>query len=56
MVLAGAEDILTPVHQSAEIAGLIPGAKLVVMPRGGHGMLIEYLDDTVPVIKAFLAG
>jgi len=56
MVLVGAEDILTPVHQSAEIARLIPEAKLVVMPRGGHGMLIEYLDDTVPVIKAFLAG
>ncbi len=55
MVLVGAEDILTPVHQSAEIASLIPNAKLVVMPRGGHGMLIEYLDDTVPVIEAFLS-
>jgi pimeloyl-ACP methyl ester carboxylesterase len=54
MVLVGAEDILTPTHQSVEIADLIPGAKLVVMPRGGHGIASEYLDDVAPVVRKFL--
>ena len=56
MVLVGAEDVLTPVHQSVEIAELIPGARLVVMPRGGHAMAIEYAEDTARAIRAFLLG
>lgn len=54
MVLVGAEDVLTPVHQSVEIASLIPNASLTVLPRGGHGMAIEYVDDTVRAIREFL--
>jgi 3-oxoadipate enol-lactonase len=54
MVLVGAEDVLTPVHQSVEIAELIPNARLKVLPRGGHGMAAEYVDDTVAAIRAFL--
>jgi 3-oxoadipate enol-lactonase len=54
LVLVGAEDILTPVEQSAEIARLIPGARLQVLPRGGHGMALEYTSDTVRAIVAFL--
>jgi pimeloyl-ACP methyl ester carboxylesterase len=54
LVLVGAEDILTPVEQSAEIARLIPGARLQVLPRGGHGMVLEYTSDTVRAITAFL--
>ncbi len=54
MVLVGAEDVLTPVHQSVEIASLIPNAHLTVLPRGGHGMAIEYVDDTVRAIREFL--
>lgn len=54
LVLVGAEDVLTPVHQSVEIAELIPGARLTVLPRGGHAMAIEYLEDTVAAIRAFL--
>lgn len=56
LVLVGAEDILTPVEQSAEIAALIPGAKLVVLPRGGHAMVLEYQPDTLREISAFLAA
>jgi 3-oxoadipate enol-lactonase len=54
LVLVGAEDVLTPVHQSVEIAELIPGARLIVLPRGGHAMAIEYPEDTVHAIRAFL--
>lgn len=56
LVLVGAEDVLTPVSQSIEMAELIPGAKLQVLPRGSHGMAIEYTPETVAAITAFLAG
>lgn len=54
LVLVGAEDVLTPVHQSVEIAALIPGARLSVLPRGGHAMAVEYPDDTANAIRGFL--
>jgi pimeloyl-ACP methyl ester carboxylesterase len=54
LVLAGAEDVLTPVAQSVEIAELLPHGTLQVLPRGGHGMLVEYLDDTLAAITAYL--
>jgi 3-oxoadipate enol-lactonase len=54
LVLAGAEDVLTPVSQSVEIAELMPGATLQVLPRGGHAMVLEYPDDTLGAITAYL--
>lgn len=54
LVLVGAEDILTPVSQSVEIASAIPNATLQVLPRGGHGMVAEYMDDVVRAIKRFI--
>lgn len=54
LVLVGAEDVLTPVSQSIEIAELIPGSKLVVLPRGGHGVLIEYQARTLAAVGRFL--
>jgi len=55
LVLVGAEDVLTPVHQSIEMAQLIPGARLQVLPRGGHVGIFEYADDYTAAIRAFLA-
>lgn len=54
LVLVGAEDVLTPVSQSVEIAGLIPEAELKVLPRGGHGLMSEYTAEAVQAIRAFL--
>ncbi|GAA4703189.1 3-oxoadipate enol-lactonase [Pseudonocardia yuanmonensis] len=56
LVLTGAEDVLTPVAQSVEIAELLPHGTLQVLPRGGHGMLVEYLDDTLAAITAYLGA
>ena len=56
LVLVGAEDILTPVEQAVQIADAIPGAQLRVLPRGGHGMVLEYPDDTLTAIREFLEG
>ncbi len=54
LILVGAEDVLTPVAQSIEMAALIPDATLTVLPRGGHGLVIEYMDDTLREITGFL--
>lgn len=54
LVLAGAEDVLTPVSQSVEMAELLPNATLQVLPRGGHGMVLEYPDDTLAAVTAHL--
>lgn len=56
LVLVGAEDVLTPIDQSVEMAELIPGAHLKVLPRGSHGMLIEYPQDTLAAIRSFLVA
>ena len=55
LILVGAEDVLTPVAQSIEMADLIPKATLTVLPRGGHGLVIEYMDDTLREITRFLS-
>jgi pimeloyl-ACP methyl ester carboxylesterase len=55
LVLVGAEDVLTPSFQSVDIAQRIPGSKLVVLPRGGHGMLLEFPASTLGSITSFLA-
>jgi 3-oxoadipate enol-lactonase len=54
LVLVGAEDVLTPVHQAVELAALIPDARLTVLSRGGHAMVIEYPDDTIYALRGFL--
>ena len=41
LVLAAAEDVLTPVYLSREIADAIRGARLVVLPRGNHAVQLE---------------
>jgi pimeloyl-ACP methyl ester carboxylesterase len=54
LVLVGAEDVLTPPRQSIEIAHHIRHATLEVLPRGGHGMLLEYPKPTLGAINSFL--
>jgi pimeloyl-ACP methyl ester carboxylesterase len=56
LVLAAAEDVLTPVSFSEEIAAAIPGACLQVLPRGNHGVLVEYAEDFNRAVLAFLTG
>jgi 3-oxoadipate enol-lactonase len=54
LVLVGAEDVLTPPFQSVQIAERIPGAELQILPRGNHGMIGEYMLETVTAIRAWL--
>jgi 3-oxoadipate enol-lactonase len=56
LVLVGAEDVLTPPSQAVEIAERIPGSRLVVLPRGSHGMINEFPGPVLAAIEEFLAG
>jgi 3-oxoadipate enol-lactonase len=42
LVLVGAEDVLTPPAESIEVAERVPGSRLRILPRGGHGFSAEY--------------
>lgn len=54
LVVAGDEDVLVPPRYSREIAGLIPGARLEVIPQAGHGALIERPDAFRAAVEPFL--
>ena len=56
LVLVGAEDVLTPPHESIEIAELIPNARLQILPRGGHGFSGEYAPEFNRAVLDFLVG
>ncbi|MGZ4644683.1 MAG: alpha/beta fold hydrolase [Blastococcus sp.] len=55
LVVVGAEDVVTPVSDSIEIALAIPGADLVVLPQGGHAVVLESPADVVAPIRRFFA-
>ena len=55
LVLAAAEDVLTPVAFSEEIAAAIPDARLVVLPHGGHAVQIEDPDAFNTAVLEFLS-
>ncbi|WP_290690540.1 MULTISPECIES: alpha/beta fold hydrolase [unclassified Haematobacter] len=56
MVLCGAEDILTPIAQSDQIARLIPGADLRVMGKGGHSMVVDYPEEVLRLVLPWLTA
>jgi 3-oxoadipate enol-lactonase len=41
LVITGAQDRLTPVEDAEELASLIPGAELVIVPGAAHGLAVE---------------
>jgi pimeloyl-ACP methyl ester carboxylesterase len=56
LVLVGAQDIVTPVVYSKELAAGISGATLKVLDPGGHSVLFEYEDAANAVLLEFLAA
>jgi pimeloyl-ACP methyl ester carboxylesterase len=53
-VIAGAEDLLTPLRFSEEIAAAISGARLSIMTEVGHGMFWETTDEFNELVLGFL--
>ena len=56
LVLCGRQDALTPVVLHEEIAGLVPGAKLVVVEDCGHLSTIEKPVTVTAVLRQWLTG
>ncbi|MGH2412817.1 MAG: alpha/beta fold hydrolase, partial [Microcystaceae cyanobacterium] len=55
LVLAGRQDILAPIKHSEQLARGIANAELVVLDRGGHGLVIESPEAVVSILLKFLA-
>jgi pimeloyl-ACP methyl ester carboxylesterase len=55
LVVAAAEDVLTPLYLSREIAEAIPGARLTVLPRGNHAVQLEEPESFNRAVLDFLA-
>jgi pimeloyl-ACP methyl ester carboxylesterase len=56
LVLTGDDDPLVPVGNAQVLASLITGARLVVVPGGGHLMLFDSPDEAGPIVADFLAS
>jgi 3-oxoadipate enol-lactonase len=54
LVLAAAEDILTPAAGAQELAEAIPGAQFHLLPRGSHVTAAEYPGEVSEAFLAFL--
>jgi pimeloyl-ACP methyl ester carboxylesterase len=51
----GAEyDVLVPAWKSKQLAELIPGAKLTILPEAPHGMNIERADELNQAVLDFI--
>ncbi|MEJ7582949.1 MAG: hypothetical protein WKF43_02460 [Acidimicrobiales bacterium] len=55
LVLVGSQDILTPLGDSVELAGLIPGAELAVVGGGAHSFMVERAGAFNGAVLDFLA-
>ncbi len=56
LVLVGEQDAITPVRYSQEMAALIPGSRLVVVPECGHLSSLEAPDDVNSALMGWLAA
>ncbi len=56
LVADGAEDQLDAVSNSRALAGLIPGAKLLIYPDAGHGFLFQEGTPFAVTVESFLSG
>lgn len=56
LVLCGRQDVLTPPELSEEIAGMIPGADLVLIDDCGHLATMELPDAVNAALRAWMAA
>jgi pimeloyl-ACP methyl ester carboxylesterase len=54
LVIAGADDRLTPVAHSDELTSGIAGSKKVVLPRAGHMLMLEQTAAFLDALAAFI--
>jgi pimeloyl-ACP methyl ester carboxylesterase len=54
LVISGSEDKIVPAENSRILADQIPGAELVVLPKAGHGYLVECAEESNAIVLDFL--
>ena len=54
LILVGELDVLKPPRYSRLIAERIPGAELLVIPGGGHAVILEKPDEVNDAVLAFI--
>jgi pimeloyl-ACP methyl ester carboxylesterase len=55
LILAGKDDVATPVAQSEEMRDKIPGAQLTVVEDAGHWLPIEKPQEACDAVNAFFS-
>jgi pimeloyl-ACP methyl ester carboxylesterase len=55
LVISGNEDITSPPANLIMIAEKIPGAWLVQIKGGGHGIMFQYPQQFVSILETFLS-
>ncbi|MGE4263461.1 MAG: alpha/beta fold hydrolase [Desulfovibrio sp.] len=56
LVLAGGQDWVCPPEQSRRIAAEIPGARLAVLPQGGHWMMHQFPVEMARLVDDFIVN
>ncbi len=56
LVMCGDSDMLTPPECAEEIAALVPGARLVMVPQCGHMLTMEQPEIVNATLRAWLAA
>ncbi|MCJ7509284.1 MAG: alpha/beta hydrolase [Dehalococcoidia bacterium] len=54
LIILGSEDKIIPAENSSILAGRIPGAELVVLPKAGHGYVVERAEESNAIVLDFL--
>jgi pimeloyl-ACP methyl ester carboxylesterase len=54
LILQGDNDLMVPTAASHTLAGLIPGAQLVLFPDASHGSIFQYPDAAATRTLEFL--
>jgi pimeloyl-ACP methyl ester carboxylesterase len=54
LVICGDEDLMTPVTHSETICEILPRAELVIVPNGGHAVLLEHSEAVNAVLAPFV--
>lgn len=56
LVIAGGDDLLSPVAGAEAVARSIPGARLEVLDGAGHAVMIEHAETVNRLIAEFSRG
>jgi pimeloyl-ACP methyl ester carboxylesterase len=56
LLVAGTDDMIAPPQNSIIMADKIPGAWLVQIPGGGHGLMFQYPEKLAKIASLFLSN